>query len=336
MGELVTIGVPVWQGWAFVAETLGSIAAQTHRELAVLISVDGGDERSADACRPFLADSRFRMVVQPKRLGWVDNQSWLMAEARGDFWCYQAHDDLVVPDYLETLLAHLRRHPEAAVAYGDVRAFGMGDYLLVQPSVTGTPFARQLHLLADHFVGGAYRGVARIAALRAASPLRHNRCNDFSVDQVWMAAAARVGELHRVPRELYRARYRPQSAHQEWLGWDAAARADAWMVHCQQMLEEAWRVPADADQRRLLWAAAVARLLAPHRFPLVFSPIASFPRERRAAILDAFVAATAAGGQVDVPACFDRPWAEVAALTRALCGLEDRPRAWRGWLPRRR
>jgi hypothetical protein len=335
MVDHVTIGVPIYHGWEFVAETLASIAAQTHRSFTALLSVDGGDERSADACRPFLADSRFTMVVQPERLGWAGNISWLMTQVDDGFWCYQAHDDLVVPDYLEVLLDHLGRHEEAAIAYGDVRAFGTGDYRLIQPSVTGSPFARQLDLVHDHYVGGAFRGVTRAAALREARPLRQNRCKNFSVDTVWMAAAARAGELHRIPRELYRARYRPGSAHAEWWRWDDTTKAAAWAVHCQQLLEEAWKVEADPDQRRQLWLAAAARLLAPRRFPLVFSPIASLPREAQAAILDRFMIEVEAAGAVDAPACFARPWPAVRALTRDIFGFSA-PRAslWRRLWPR--
>ncbi len=321
MADHVTIGVPIYQGWDFVAETLTSIASQTHGDFTALLSVDGADERSADACRPFLSDSRFTMTVRPERLGWAGNISWLMDQVTEGFWCYQAHDDLIVPDYLEVLLDHLRRHEEAVVAYGDVRAFGTGDYRLIQPSVTGSPFARQLDLVREHYVGGAFRGVTRAAALEQARPLSQNRCKNFSVDIVWMAAAARAGELHRIPRELYRARYRPGSAHAEWWRWDTATKAEAWTVHCQQLLEEAWRVDADADQRRQLWLSGVGRLLAPNRFPLVFSPIASLPRDAQEAILDRFITAVEAAGILDATICFDRPWSDVRALTRDVFGF---------------
>lgn len=338
MGELVTIGVPVYRGWDFVGETLASVAAQTHRELAVLISVDGADERSAEACRPFLADSRFTLVVQPERLGWAGNISWLMARVGGGYWLNQPHDDLIAPDYVAVLLDHLRRHEEAAIAYGDIRAFGEGDYRLVQPSVTGSAFARQLVLLNEHYVGGAFRGLTRAAALAEAGPLRRNRCRDFSVDTVWMAAAARAGELHRIPRELCRKRYHAASAHAEWWGWDAAQRADAWAVHCLQLLEEAWKIDADADQRRQLWLAAVGRLLAPSRYPLVFSPIMDLPRDARRTVLDRFIAAVQDGGTVDLPAAFDRDWPAVAAFTRDAFGFAPRrSRLWhrlRPWLRR--
>jgi hypothetical protein len=40
------IAVPVFEGWDHVAETLESIRAQSFTNMRVLISVEGGDERS--------------------------------------------------------------------------------------------------------------------------------------------------------------------------------------------------------------------------------------------------------------------------------------------------
>ena len=63
-GSNVYLAVPVYHGADFVAGSLGSMLRQTHRDVTVMISVDGNDRESASACEPFLADERVRMVVQ--------------------------------------------------------------------------------------------------------------------------------------------------------------------------------------------------------------------------------------------------------------------------------
>lgn len=93
--EAVALGVPVHRGRDFVAETLNSIRDQTHRDLRVVISIDGPDPESEEACHPFLDDPRFRMVVQPENLGWAQNISWLMDQVETPYWCYQQQDDLL-------------------------------------------------------------------------------------------------------------------------------------------------------------------------------------------------------------------------------------------------
>src|SRR5205814_8904350 len=112
--ELVTIGVPVC-GDAFLEEALRSIQAQTYPNLQVRIGLDGPDAACERIVSRFLTDSRFQLVVQPKRLGWFGNLNWLMAHASGDFWTYHGQDDVTSANYVEALVAHARMHPEAAL-----------------------------------------------------------------------------------------------------------------------------------------------------------------------------------------------------------------------------
>jgi glycosyltransferase involved in cell wall biosynthesis len=90
---LVTIGVPVYHGDAFLEETLSSIQGQTYLNLDVIFSLDGPDSTCEQIVSRFLADSRFRLVVQPERLGWFGNLNWLMRNVSGDFWVYHGQDD---------------------------------------------------------------------------------------------------------------------------------------------------------------------------------------------------------------------------------------------------
>ena len=74
----VTVCVPVYNAAAFLAGTLDSITAQTFTDFKVLISLDRGDDDSEAICRRYLADRRFELIVQPRRLGWVGNVNALI------------------------------------------------------------------------------------------------------------------------------------------------------------------------------------------------------------------------------------------------------------------
>ena len=258
----VTIGVPVYRGEAFVAEALRSIQNQTYRNLAVIVALDGAQPEAERACRPFLADSRFRLVVQPDRLGWVGNIDWLMAQVTTPFWYCHPHDDVVDPRYVEVLLEEARLRPEAAVVFGDIAAFGLHSELVVQASVTGDAIARQFALLRDHLPAVAFRGLTRLEALRCAGGLRTNEAADFAADTVWMAAAARWGELWRVPVAMYHKRYHALNEHLKWSSWPPGERARAWRIHCAGMLEQAMLVAATVEERELLWRATMERLVS--------------------------------------------------------------------------
>ena len=94
MSARVTIGVPVYRGERFLEETLRSIRDQTFKDFQVVMSVDGHDPACETICEQFLDDRRFKMVVQPDRLGWVGNLNWLLSQVDTEFWYYHQQDDL--------------------------------------------------------------------------------------------------------------------------------------------------------------------------------------------------------------------------------------------------
>jgi len=262
---LIGVGVPVWRGAAFVAETLESVLNQRGVQFKLFISIDGADADSERACLPFASDPRVRIVVQPRRLGWVKNTAAVLAGAgeQAEFACVQPHDDWVEADYLATLLDAARDHPKAAVVFSDLCVFGTQEGVLSQESVTGTPIERQSALLTRHFGAVAYRGLNRTSALKAVPPISGNKFGDFACDTVWMARLARAGDLIRVPQAIYHKRYLPSSAHAEWASWHKWRKSAAWIQHCLDMLVEALPVATDKEERQLLIDAARGRLLWP-------------------------------------------------------------------------
>jgi glycosyltransferase involved in cell wall biosynthesis len=257
--DQIFVGVPVYRGWEFVAQTLQSIHVQTYKNLEVLISVDANDERSADACASFLGDTRFRLVVQPHRLGWAGNINWLLAQARGDFFCYYQHDDLTDPEYFAVLVEAARSYSDAVVLYSDIESFGAKQDLVQQDSIAGAPLERVLWQV-RHLSWAAFRGLIRLEAARAAGPLRLNEFDSYAEDVVWIAKLARYGELIRVPRTLYFKRLHTNSTHGKWFGWDRDKRRAAWIIMCVGLLEAGLPITTSHHERERL-AKTVLNLL---------------------------------------------------------------------------
>jgi hypothetical protein len=134
---------------------------------------------------------------------------------------------------------------------------------LTQPSVTGNASTRQLALLHGHHDAVAFRGLTRVEALRLSGGIPPNDIDSFSCEATWMAAVARWGDLWRVPMDLYRKRYHDANEHVKWAAWPPDKRIEAWIHHCAGMLEQAMLVDAAPLDRRLLWLAAVGRLVSP-------------------------------------------------------------------------
>ncbi len=111
---LVSIGVPVRNGAAFLAEALESVVAQDYPNFEVVIcDNDSGDDTAAIARRYAAADPRFRYLHNGSDIGFLGNFSRALEEARGTYFTWLAHDDLLLhPSYVSTLVAYLQAHPD--------------------------------------------------------------------------------------------------------------------------------------------------------------------------------------------------------------------------------
>jgi Glycosyl transferase family 2 len=285
----VTICVPVFNGAQWVAESLASVARQTFTDLEVLISDDASTDASARICREVAAaDPRFRLVIQPARLGWMENCNWMLSRARGEFVYIHGHDDILEARCIATLVAHLDVTPACCVAFSDMRAFGTEDHVLSQPSITGSPFERAYDVMAHHYNAIAFSGLMRTAVAR--SGLRGNDHDNFSADSTWLMRLARAGELHRVAEVLFHKRFHGNMSHFQWTQWDEDRKISAWCGHCAGILGEALAFDlTPAQQWLLVWAALQRLLLAatslgPYQF------IRDLALDRKAAMVSDFFA----------------------------------------------
>jgi glycosyltransferase involved in cell wall biosynthesis len=295
----VTVCVPVYNGATFVAETLEAVRRQSYEHLTVLVSDDGSSDGSVEICERFAATARFRIIRQPSRLGWIDHCNWLLHQAHGDYACIVSHDDLPEPDHIARLVECLEPHPEAALAFSDIRVFGLLDQVEHQESIAGTPTERVRAFIAGHYDGTAFHALIRRSAIAAAGGLRGNRMDHFAADVSWLGRLARAGEFRRLPEPLYRKRRHAASASLQWGRWDDETRAEAWGMHCGELLHDALAAPLTQDASTIILHAALRRLLAIEP-ALPFAFIRNFTIERQAALI-ATLLSDAAGGCAMLP-----------------------------------
>ena len=280
----VTTCVPVYNGARYLRETLEAIDRQTYRNLDVLISDDASTDESVEICRSFTKDPRFTLVVQPERLGWVENVNWLFRNAQGELISFTAHDDLLDPLYFEKLVAALDAEPDAAMAFCDVHEFGELDQILARPDLRGNAVDRIIGFVASHYDGVAYRGLLRREVVAAERGLTRNAIDDFAADLVWLARVAKRGELIRVPQVLYAKRRHRESASLQWGPWSQDRKREAWTLHCRELLEVALGLDLSAEEHKRVVDASVRRLLQIEP-ELPFAFIRELPRERKLAMV---------------------------------------------------
>ena len=256
----VTVCVPVWNGEAFVEETLDSARSQTLDDISVLVSVDRSDDRSAEICRAFAAgDPRFQVFVQPARLGWIGNVNWLLRRIESETACILPHDDVLAPSYLERLAAALDQRHEAILAFCDVQTFGRREIVRAGPEATGDLFTRIVGFLHANTAAEAWRGIFRSTVLERGCYLEE--INGAAADQVWLLRLAIEGSLIRVPEVLYRKRLHDQSVVAQSLH-NGVPRDSHWADHCASCLGIALSAGQWTHaQKQAIAAAALVRAL---------------------------------------------------------------------------
>lgn len=248
MSKRITVGVPVYHGAEFIAGALRSLQAQTFPGFEVIISVDGKDGATADACRPFLADNRFRMVVQSKRLDWYGNFNWLLQQPLAEFFCYRQHDDTTAPEFFDVLLKAADARPEAAAVYADCQWIGGRSDLEIAPTIEGDVLSR-LRQQIEQLQPVAVRGLFRRQALEQAGLIRPNEFRALSELFVWLAKVLRWGNFVRVPEPLYYRLDHPGNYHKQWFDWPDERKRASWTTLFTGMLEAAMPACTTPEER---------------------------------------------------------------------------------------
>ena len=248
MSRRITIGIPVYNGTKHVAGALRSLQAQTFRDFEAIISVDGDDQATADVCRPFLADARFRMVVHSERLDWFGNFNWLLRQPLGEFFCYRQHDDMTAPQFFEVLLRTADARPDAAAVYADCQWRGGRNDIEIAPSIEGETLDRLRQYIEQKYPV-AVRGLIRREAAQQAGPIRADEFRGLSEIFVWLTKVLRWGSFVRVPEPLYYRLDHEANYYKQWFDWPEGRKRASWATLFTGLLEATMPVCTTPEER---------------------------------------------------------------------------------------
>src|SRR6266446_4404377 len=97
----VAIGMPVWNGEAFVSEAIESILAQTHGDFELVISDNASTDATAEICRSYVKqDNRIRYLRLEKNIGAAPNHIEVFRRSTGEYFKWAAHDDVLAPEFI--------------------------------------------------------------------------------------------------------------------------------------------------------------------------------------------------------------------------------------------
>ena len=117
----VSIGMPVYNGEAYIRQAIDSLCNQSFSEFEIIISDNASSDGTEAICRAYAArDHRVKYIRQDTNLGVLPNFKLVLEEARAEYFMWAASDDSQESEFLRSLVAVLDEHQDILCAMSDV------------------------------------------------------------------------------------------------------------------------------------------------------------------------------------------------------------------------
>ena len=115
---LVSVGIAVWNGEAFLEKALRSLLNQDYRNIEIVILDNHSSDSTARICQDLSKeDSRVRYILDDQKRDVMSAQTKAAHLANGEFYMVACDDDWYAPNYISRLMGILGANPEIGLAY---------------------------------------------------------------------------------------------------------------------------------------------------------------------------------------------------------------------------
>jgi glycosyltransferase involved in cell wall biosynthesis len=134
----VTIGMPVYNGEAFINKAIESLLLQTFDDFELIISDNASEDGTGSICLKHASeDGRIRYVKQEKNWGPFSNFEFVLEEARGEYFMWAAADDVWHSDFIRENLAVIESDKKIAVSFCNVRCINQNSEVIQDIKYSG-------------------------------------------------------------------------------------------------------------------------------------------------------------------------------------------------------
>jgi glycosyltransferase involved in cell wall biosynthesis len=113
---LVSVCISAYNVERFLAESLGSVLAQTYRNIEVILIDNGSADRTYEVAQS-LANDRVQCFRVPQNLGGYQAMNKVVSMAKGEFVAVYHSDDYYEPDIVAKEVAYLQSHPQVGAVF---------------------------------------------------------------------------------------------------------------------------------------------------------------------------------------------------------------------------
>jgi glycosyltransferase involved in cell wall biosynthesis len=213
---LLSIGLFVFNGEAFLRATLDSILAQTFHDFELVISDNASTDGTQQICEEYaISDSRIRYFRADTNMGAGWNIRRVFSLATGKYFKWAACDDLYEPDFLSKCIEVLERDSSVVLAHArtrviDERGAFLENYEWLMRSDSSDPVTRFKEMLLNDHMCYQIFGVIRREALLCIPP----QGSYVNSDGVLLSQLCFLGRFHEDPGFLFISRRHDRQSSQ--------------------------------------------------------------------------------------------------------------------------
>lgn len=235
MPPKVSIGMPVYNAENYIEQAIQSILSQTFTDLELIISDNASSDRTQAICeRHATEDKRVRYHRNSENIGANRNFNHVFTLARGEYFKWAAHDDVIAPDYLEKCLLLLENDSTFVLAHSETKLIDpegneitvpeganyvkdeRGRIIFIGLDSTKRPLDsshahKRFQGVLDTGWCNEVFGVIRSHALRDTPLLRPF----YGADKVLLAELASMGRFAIIPEPLFHNRRHPEQSRSQ-------------------------------------------------------------------------------------------------------------------------
>jgi len=127
----VSVCMPVYNGRAFIAESIASVLAQTYENFELLV-IDNCSTDDTGAIVRGIKDPRIKYFRNDQNIGPIRNTNRCLELANGEYINIIHHDDIMLPDNLELKVGVLENNPEVGFVHSNLFMTDVDGNLLYQ------------------------------------------------------------------------------------------------------------------------------------------------------------------------------------------------------------
>lgn len=127
---IVTVGLPVRNGSRYLEQALTAILSQEYPTLAVAIFDNASTDNTKEICRRVCDGCQVTYHRFDEDCGAIANFNRAFHLTSGELFCWAAHDDRMLPGFIQRCVSAIEDNPDAAMCVTSVRFIGRdGEYI---------------------------------------------------------------------------------------------------------------------------------------------------------------------------------------------------------------